>query len=101
MKTVICLGRICLLFAAANANASSQVGDSVDRYANDHIQRRNVPGLSLAVVRNGKVELAKGYGRADVENNVPANEHTVYQWASVSKQYTAEAIMLLAVDGMV
>src|SRR5436190_12138144 len=99
MKTLFCLGTICLLLAAPNAKALSQVTDSVDRYARDHIERQNVPGLSLAVVRNGKLETARGYGRADVENNVPAGEHTVYQWASVSKQFTAEGIMLLAHDG--
>lgn len=55
--------------------------------------------MSIAVVRNGKVEKAKGYGLADVEHNIPATEHTVYQWASITKQFTAEAIMLLVQDG--
>jgi CubicO group peptidase (beta-lactamase class C family) len=46
-----------------------------------------------------KLTKAKGYGLANVELNVPATEHTVYQWASVTKQFTAAAILMLADDG--
>src|SRR6185436_4318881 len=74
-------------------------GDSVDEFAEGELKKRGVPGASIAVVRDGKVEKAKGYGLADVEHNVPATERTVYQWASITKQFTAEAIMLLAHDG--
>jgi len=56
-------------------------------------------GLSLAVVRNGKVIKAKGYGLANLEWNVPATADTAYQLASVSKQFTATAIMLLVEEG--
>lgn len=92
MKTLI----VCLLLAATTVSAST---DPVDRYLENQLKQRNIPGLSVAVVRNGKVEKAKGYGLADVELNVPATERTVYQWASVTKQFTAEAIMLLAQEG--
>src|SRR6185503_8959896 len=70
-----------------------------DGYVEGEIKKRGVPGVSIAVVRNGKVEKAKGYGLADVEHNVPATEWTVYQWASITKQFTAEAIMILVQDG--
>jgi CubicO group peptidase (beta-lactamase class C family) len=73
--------------------------DQIDRYVEARMKRDNVPGASIAVVRDGKVIKARGYGVADVELNVPATEHTVYQWASVSKQFTAAAIVLLAEDG--
>jgi D-alanyl-D-alanine carboxypeptidase len=75
--------------------------DEVDRYVEARLKRDNLPGASIAVVRNGKVVKARGYGLADVENNVPATEHTVYQWASITKQFTAGAIMLLARDGKI
>ena len=86
----------CLLWVATAVCAST---DAVDRYIETQLKQRNIPGLSLAVARDGKLQKARGYGLADVENNVPATERTVYQWASVSKQFTAEAIMLLARDG--
>jgi CubicO group peptidase (beta-lactamase class C family) len=79
--------------------AARGLADAVDDYVEKQRQQANVPAVSLAVVRDGKVEKARGYGLADVELNVPATEHTVFQWASVTKQFTATAIMLLAQDG--
>src|SRR5689334_18694788 len=83
-------------FAFAGAHA-----DEVDRYVESRLKTNNVPGASVAVVRNGKIIKARGYGLADVELNVPATENTVYQWASVTKQFTAAAIVLLAEEGKV
>jgi D-alanyl-D-alanine carboxypeptidase len=75
--------------------------DAIDDYVEKIRTNAQVPGLSIAVVRNGELAKAKGYGLADVELNVPATEKTVYQWASVTKQFTAAAILLLAQDGKV
>jgi D-alanyl-D-alanine carboxypeptidase len=84
------------VFAFAVAHA-----DEVDRYVEARLKANNVPGTSMAVLRNGKIIKARGYGLADVELNVPATENTVYQWASVTKQFTAAAIVLLAEEGKV
>src|SRR5687767_9412973 len=91
MRT-LCAFFIVIISAAAGA-------DEIDRMVEARLKRDNVPGTSIAIVRDGKVIKARGYGLADVENNVPATEHTVYQWASVTKQFTAGAIMLLSHDG--
>ena len=55
----------------------------------------HVPGLSVAVVENGEYEWASGFGLADVENNSPATEHTLFRLASISKPLTATAAMQL------
>jgi serine beta-lactamase-like protein LACTB, mitochondrial len=55
----------------------------------------HVPGLSVAVVENGEYEWAQGFGFADLENNVPASEHTLYRLASMSKSLTATAALQL------
>jgi CubicO group peptidase (beta-lactamase class C family) len=55
----------------------------------------HVPGLSAAVVEDGRFEWAAGFGMADLENNVPATEHTLYRLASISKSLTATAAMQL------
>jgi CubicO group peptidase (beta-lactamase class C family) len=89
---------LCAFFWIA-VIAISATADEIDRMVEARLKRDNVPGTSIAVVRNGKVIKTRGYGLADVENNVPATEHTVYQWASVTKQFTAGAILLLAEDG--
>src|SRR5882757_3814613 len=55
----------------------------------------HVPGLSVAIVENGDFEWAQGFGFADLENNVPATEHTLFRLASISKPLTATAAMEL------
>src|SRR5688572_4438221 len=89
--------RICV--AVSLLAASTVHADKVDRYVSAQLKKFNAPGLSLAVVKNGKMIKAKGYGLANVELNVPATPQTVYQWASVSKQFTAAATLLLVDDG--
>lgn len=74
-------------------------GDEVDDYIGKIMREKRVPGLSLAIVRSGELIKAKGYGLANVELNVAASENTVYQWASITKQFTGAAIQLLAVEG--
>lgn len=75
--------------------------DGIDRHVQRVMQKRHIPGVSVAVVQDGKVILAKGYGLANVELNVPATENTVYQLASITKTFTATAILLLVQDGKV
>jgi serine beta-lactamase-like protein LACTB len=55
----------------------------------------HVPGLSIAIVENGEYEWAQGFGFADLENNVPANEHTLFRLASISKPLSATAALQL------
>ncbi len=55
----------------------------------------HVPGISVAVVENGDYEWASGFGLADVENNAPASEHTLFRLGSISKSLTAVAAMQL------
>jgi CubicO group peptidase (beta-lactamase class C family) len=73
--------------------------DRVDDFVVETMNRQRVPGLSLAVVRDGKVLKAQGYGIANVEHQVPAKRETIYQSGSVGKQFTATAVMLLVEDG--
>jgi len=58
-----------------------------------------VPGASVVVIRDGKVIVRRAYGMADLERRVSATPETDYRLASVSKQFTAMAVMLLARDG--
>jgi len=59
------------------------------------------PGLAVAVIRDGKIVFEKGYGMADLENNIPITPQTVFHVASVSKQFTAFSIYLLAGEGKI
>jgi CubicO group peptidase (beta-lactamase class C family) len=58
-----------------------------------------IPGLSLAVVRDGEIVKASGYGLADLQMGVAATPQTVYEIGSMTKQFTAAAVMMLVEDG--
>lgn len=70
----------------------------LDRYVSKHMQTQGIPGLSLAVVHNGDLVEARGYGLANSELNVPATPHTVYQLQSITKSFVALGIMMLVGD---
>ena len=78
-----------------------QVSDAVDDYIKKAMSRQHIPGLSLVVVRDGKVVKAKGYGLASLELGVPASPETVYGLASATKPFVATAILLLVQDGKI
>ncbi|WP_425477055.1 serine hydrolase domain-containing protein [Luteimonas cucumeris] len=58
-----------------------------------------VPGASVLVIHDGKPVVSRSYGYADLEARVAATPQTNYRLASVSKQFTAAAVLLLAEDG--
>lgn len=95
--------RSILLACAATACASGGMltGDrarAVDALFADY-SGVAVPGASVIVIRDGRVIFRSAYGMADLERRIPATTHTDYRLASMTKQFTAMAIMLLAADG--
>jgi len=75
------------------------VAHAADSIANAIIKRGSVAALSIAVVRGRDTLVMKGYGMADIENDVPATARTVYRIGSVTKQFTSVAIMQLVEQG--
>ena len=57
------------------------------------------PGCALSVIKDGQIVYKRGYGMADLDHDIPINPETVFHVASISKQFTAAAILLLAQDG--
>jgi CubicO group peptidase (beta-lactamase class C family) len=84
------------LVVAATFAASA---DNVDDYVEAERARQRIPGLSIAVTRDGEIVKAQGYGFANVEHGVPATAETVYQSGSVGKQFTAALVMMLVAEG--
>ncbi len=73
----------------------------VDEYMKRELQRQRIPGASIAVIRDGQIILARGYGLANVEHQVPARPETIYQSGSMGKQFTATAVMMLVEAGKI
>lgn len=63
------------------------------------MSEQGIIGLSIGIINNGKLVLAKGYGKANFELNVSASEKTIYKIGSLSKQFIAAAIMKLVEEG--
>ena len=76
---------------------SDRAGDQVDVLMQRY--QGSVPGVSLLVLRNGKAVVRRSYGFADLERRVAATPQTNYRLASVTKQFTAASVLLLAQQG--
>lgn len=63
------------------------------------MQRPDGPGAAVGIYRGGRLIYSRGYGIAEIEHNVPVTPQTVFNLASVSKQFTAFSIALLAREG--
>ena len=95
-RSLIAILSLLPLAVAAPARA-----DRIDDYIKAEMQKRRIPGLALAVVRNGTVIKMQGYGLANLDHGVPVTPDTVFELASVTKQFTAAAIMTLVEEGKV
>jgi len=85
----------------ASAAMSSAMPDfaGADALANALVEEGLLPGLSLAVMRRGEMLHAKGFGSANLETGTPVTAETVFRVGSVSKQFIAVSLALLAEDG--
>jgi D-alanyl-D-alanine carboxypeptidase len=86
-----------LLFFLATAASA----DAVDTYLRGEMANQRVPGLAVAVLRDGKPVSVRTLGVANIELNVPVTRDTVFKVGSVSKQFIATGIMLLVRDGKI
>src|SRR5688500_13295838 len=75
--------------------------DDTDDFIRAEMQQKNIPGLSLVVLKHGEVIKSQGYGLANRAFKTPAAPDTVYKIASVSKQFLATGIMVLVQQGRV
>lgn len=106
MRRFIC-GILCVLgwpvalSAQAPPPSSAAIAQAVDSLARAYVAQRGAPSVAIGVVRRGETIVMKGWGKADLENDVAATEHSVYRIGSVTKQFTAAAVMQLVEQGKV
>ncbi len=106
MKTLIKNGRIVTVFGIillliASCLAQDATTAKVDDFVKSEMQKQKIPGVSVAVVRNGGIVLAKGYGYSNVEHQIAVKPETIFQSGSVGKQFTATAVMMLVEEGKI
>ena len=81
------------------ATAAIAWADPTDDFIRDQMKKQNIPGIALAIVKDGTIVKAQGYGVADLKAKTAVSPETVFKIGSVSKQFIASGIMLLVQDG--
>src|SRR5918993_1447730 len=94
-------GVLLLLLIGIDLLAAQQPPPKLDAYIQRVMQTFTVPGLSVAIVKDGKVVLAKGYGVRRMGNRAPADARTWFGIASNTKLFTATALALLVEEGKI
>jgi len=99
-KNLLCLFAFCLiLLASAQGLAQTEPPPDLDDYVARVLKEFEVPGLAVAVVKEGKVALAKGYGVRKLGEPASVDEQTLFGIASNTKAFTAAALAILVDEG--
>lgn len=86
---------------AAQSPSQAALVQRLDSIASAPVRSGNIAGIAVAVVKGRDTLLLKGYGFADIENQVPITPQTVFRIGSVTKQFTSAAVMQLVEQGKV
>ncbi len=92
------IGLFCLVsvFSVGQiSEVSPEVKRKLDSIYNSKIEKNDIVGASIAIVQDGKIVFANGYGFQDKENGIRANENTIYRIGSCTKSFTALSVMKL------
>src|ERR1043166_6554438 len=84
-----------------NRESKGDLAQRIDKLVQNKVSELNVPGYSLVVIYKGNTILQKGYGFADRERHIPVTPETVFGLASMTKTFTALALLILVDEGKV
>lgn len=101
MKLVNAALFVTILLSAWTFTQGQEKNPQVDDYIKNEMERSRLPGVAVAVLRNGKIELIKGYGLANIERKIPVTPNTMFQIASTTKPFTSMGVMMLVEEGKV
>ncbi len=99
LTAVLLVAPLTVAFGQRSPTLSGPVIRRVDSTVAAYMAAHHVPGLSLAIGEEGRVTWARGYGSADLENNVPVTTVSAFRTGSIGKPMTATAVMQLWQDG--
>lgn len=98
MKNFFCIALILSCLGSPSIAADFPL-DSLDRYIERGLEAFSVPGLAIAIVKDGNIVLAKGYGVRDLQEGGKVDADTVFGIASISKSFTTAALGMLVEEG--
>src|SRR6187431_3378787 len=90
---------LACLAPLASVSAQSSRIDSLDAFVKAQMAQRNVRGLSLAIIKDGKIVVARAYGVVDESTKAPVTTATLFQAGSISKPVAALGAMRLVEKG--
>ena len=90
---------ICAAGVFAQGTLPADLTQKIDTVVTDSLTRTGVPSASIAIVKDGQIAYVKAYGEAKLDPNTPATPEMRYSIGSISKQFTAAAVLLLQEQG--
>lgn len=82
-------------------NPDNEMIAQLENFIFERMTETRLPGLSLALIREGEVMHVQGFGQRDMNNGLPATPDTLYSSGSITKSFTALAILQLVEDGVI
>jgi CubicO group peptidase (beta-lactamase class C family) len=107
-SSFICISVFVLLLAGCGGSGNvtppdnptpTTLAGAVDGVANSELKQQGIPGMTVALAKNGSVLYVKAYGMADVDSKAATQAGTIFQIGSITKQFTAALIMKLQEQG--
>lgn len=98
LSTLLLLGPTCISPLARSSAQSTRL-DSLDTFVRAQMAQRNVRGLSLAIIKDGKIAVARAYGVVDDVSKAPVTTSTLFQAGSISKPVSALGVLHLVDAG--
>lgn len=87
-------------FAAAEASSSEELYRTIDQYIQSQVTEGEIPGVYAVIVQEGEIRFSKGYGYANVNRQIPPDDHTLFELGSNTKAFTGLAILQLEHEGL-
>jgi CubicO group peptidase (beta-lactamase class C family) len=102
LPTIIGLSAGLILLINSLSNGQSKPdSNAIDVFLRKHIQERRITGFQVAVVQHGELVLSKSYGLANVQDNIPVTNRSIFPINSCTKAFTGVAIMQLVEEGKI
>ncbi len=98
MRSLLCSVAVAALVSFTGGAMAAPPAD-LDAFVAQAMKTFGPPGMSVAIVENGKVVFTKGYGIRSIATKAPVNEHTAFPIGSESKAFTAAALAILVDEG--